>query len=45
MTFGIVVILASGALYLAQHGWRLPPHLRRVGLHRHPQAEISEIGL
>jgi len=45
MIFGVVVILASGALYLAQHGWHIPPHLRRIALHRHAQAEITDVGM
>lgn len=45
MTFGIVVILASTALYVSQHGWRLPPQLRRMSLRGAPQAEATEVGL
>jgi simple sugar transport system permease protein len=45
MIFGIVVILASAALYLAQHGWRVPSQFRRITLHKQTQAGVTEAGL
>jgi simple sugar transport system permease protein len=45
VTFGIVVILASGTLYLAQHQWRMPARLRTSVFRERVEAGTGEPGI
>lgn len=45
VTFGIVVILASGTLYLARHQWRMPARLRTGAFGQRVDAGTSGTGL
>ncbi|MFZ0040246.1 MAG: ABC transporter permease [Solirubrobacteraceae bacterium] len=45
VTFGIVVILASGTLYLAQHQWRMPARLRTSVFRERIEAGTGDGGL
>lgn len=43
MTFGIVVILASGTLHLRRRGWRLPIRVRQLGTPNQVEPELTEV--